>query len=237
VNGDELRRVLEEAGRQQPPEPRADFVRDLGDRLTDTHVVTTHDHRRPVGRVVAVAASVAVIAAVALAISGGGDEQRLVTDPSSSTTSSTATTTSTSPATTTSTSTTTTPTTVAPVTTTAPPPTTTSTVAPTTTTTAPPETTTTTAAPPAPLRLTCASKQDPDPKVVCEWGEATNGAVDHYRLWKHTGDGPDQEVYAGLDHRAVDTDVRVGANLIYEVTALAADGTVLAHGDNRISCC
>jgi hypothetical protein len=73
--------------------------------------------------------------------------------------------------------------------------------------------------------------------VTCTWTASDDPRLDHYRLWKHTGDGPDQDVYAGTGHEAHDTDVHAGAQLIYEVTALASDGTVLAHGDMRITCC
>ena len=44
-------------------------------------------------------------------------------------------------------------------------------------------------------------------------------------------------MYVGTAREAHDSDVHAGAQLVYEVTAVAADGTVLAHGDTRITCC
>ena len=72
--------------------------------------------------------------------------------------------------------------------------------------------------------------------VVCEWSESRNETFARFRLWKHTGDGPDQEVYSGSDTRHEGTE-RVGARMIYEVTALDREGNVLGHGDATITCC
>jgi hypothetical protein len=172
-----------------------------------------------VPRILAVAAAVlVVVAGVSVAMRGGDDTTDVATEPStSSTTTSTVVTTTTLPP----------PTTVV----------TTTTVAPTTATTVPTTTTSTTVAAEEPLTITCATTNDPQPTVTCEWSGSTRPGVNHYRLWKHTGDGPDQEVYAGPDTRAVDTAVLVGARLFYEVTALADDGAVLGHGVTMITCC
>jgi hypothetical protein len=87
------------------------------------------------------------------------------------------------------------------------------------------------------LTVTCATTQEPRPTVTCEWSATTRPGLDHYRLWKHSDDGPDQEVDAGTAARAVDTAVVVGARVVYEVAALAADDTVLGHGVTMITCC
>jgi hypothetical protein len=220
VNPDELRRILEAAGRQDAP-PRSG--RDL--QLDHAPIPPRPSHGP---RVLAIAAAVLVLVAglAFVATRGGDDTTDVATEPVTSSTTAAPTTTTRPPVTTT---------TVA--TTVAPPPTTT-----TTSTTAPPPTTTststsTTAPPEEALAITCATTQDPQPTVTCEWSATTRAGLDHYRLWKHTGDGPDQEVYAGPATRAVDTAVLVGARLVYEVQALAADGTVLGHGLTMITCC
>jgi hypothetical protein len=227
VNDDELRRVLEAAGRQDAPEPRPDLVRDLEARLTAMRVVSS-PARRPWRAIGAAAAALVVVIGGLVALVRDDPEQQVTTEPARSTT---------TVATTTVPSTTVT-TTAAPTTTTSVPvPTTTTTLEPTTTVVTGPSTTTTSAPPRENLRLACVTSQDPRPRVVCEWSASTSERVDHYRLWKHTGDGPDVEVYAGDGQRAEDTDVRVGANLVYEVTAITADGTVISHGDARVTCC
>ena len=81
----------------------------------------------------------------------------------------------------------------------------------------------------------CSSRADTF-AVICEWSASTNPAFDHFRLWKHTGDGPDEELYTGTALRYEDHEVN-GARKYYEVTALAADGTILGHGEAFVICC
>jgi hypothetical protein len=188
---DELRRILEAAGRQDPP-PRS--VKDLP--VLDPSILHRTPQRRS-SRVLAVAAAVLVlVAGLFLATRGGDDTDQVATEPSSTTT-------------------------VAPA------------------TTLPPVTTSvaTTVRAQDVLTITCATTQEPRPMVTCEWSATTRPGLDHYRLWKHTDDGPDREVAADTAARAVDTAVVVGARLVYEVAALAADGTVLGHGVTMVTCC
>jgi hypothetical protein len=212
---DELRRILEAAGRQEAPPRRPGRESPVTDPGFPPR---TEDRRAWRGiRAAAAAAAVAVVVAGLLVLSTRGDDTTdVATEPATSTTVTTAVT--------------------------LPPVTTASSIdLPTTlpASTVPETTTTTTTAPvEEALTITCTTTRDPQPAVTCEWSATTRTGLDHYRVWKHTGDGPDQEVYAGTGTRTVDTAVLVGARLFYEVTALAADGTVLGHGATpMVTCC
>jgi len=249
--------VLRAAGRAEAPAPRPEVVDAIEARLTSTHIVHASPLRlRRAPALTIAAALIAAIAGLGLLVrnddsAGVRTEQPATTAPPATAPTGTSTTVrglDASSATSSTTSTSTTTTTTAPhattslgaePTTTIPPATTTTTEHRESTTTTEPHASTTTTTEPAPahLALTCTTASSPSPMVTCTWTASTDARLDHYRLWKHTADGPAQEVYAGTAREAHDSDVQVGAQLIYEVTALAADGTVLAHGDMRVSCC
>lgn len=244
-----MHEILREAGREEPPAPRPEFVRDLEARLDTTRVVAAPPATSGRWRVVgAIAAAAAVIVAVLVLQTDDGPDQQVTTEPATSSTStSSSSTTTTNTTSTTVVAPTTVPVFVPAITTTTtaapPPPTTTTTTAlppPTTTTTSTPieptTTTSTTTPPQQNLRLACATTEAPEPTVICEWNESTNERFVRYRLWKHTGDGPDEEVYVGTDRRHEDPG-RAGVRLVYEVTALDGDGRVLGHGDAVVTCC
>lgn len=248
--------VLGAAGRAPVPPPRPELVDAIEARLTSTHAAHAPSVRaRRVPAITLAAALVAAVVALGFVVRRDDGTNVRTERPATSAPPTTAPSTTTtlreldaSSATTipvgTTTSTTAThapPVTIAgpgPTTTTPHEPTTTTTPheSTTTTTTEPTSTTTTTAAP-AHLALTCTTSTSPSAMVTCTWTESTDARFDHYRLWKHTADGPSYDVYVGTAREAHDSDVQAGAQLIYEVTAVAADGTVLAHGDNRITCC
>src|SRR5206468_11851678 len=105
----------------------------------------------------------------------------------------------------------------------------------TTSTTEARATTTSTSVPSQDLGLHCATNSASS-AVICEWSSSTDHAFDHFRLWKHTGDGPDQDLYAGTAQRYEDHELS-GARKYYEVTALGADGRVLGHSETFVTCC
>jgi hypothetical protein len=53
---------------------------------------------------------------------------------------------------------------------------------------------------------------------------------------RRTADGPESLVYEGAATNASDRST-VGARVYYIVTAVAADGTVLARGQAGVTCC
>ncbi|MEA3054729.1 MAG: hypothetical protein QOD30_161 [Actinomycetota bacterium] len=246
-----LEDVLRAAGRAPAPPPRPETVDAVEARLTSTHIVHASPTRfRRVPALTIAAALVATIVGLGFVVrnddsAGVRTEQPPTTAPATTAPASTtqreldASAATTIPIVTTTTSTVGShpSTSVASEPTTTVPPATTTTSELATTTTEPHPSTTTTAPTPAHITLTCTTASSPTPTVTCTWTASTDARFDHYRLWKHTADGPAQEVYAGTAREAHDTDVRVGAQLIYEVTALAADSTVLAHGDTRVTCC
>ena len=217
--------ALREAGAQDAPPPRPEFVRDVEARFGTTRVVTapTARHRAP-WALVGVATAAAVLAGALLLASSDHDEQGVSTLPTLETTTTTATST-----------TTTTHEVVATTSTSVAENTTTTAVHATTTTTEVPATTTTTAVPTQDLGLHCATRPD-TLAVICEWSASTDHTFDHFRLWKHTGDGPDQELYSGTARRFEDHELS-GARMYYDVTALAADGQVLGHSETFVTCC
>jgi hypothetical protein len=200
-------------------------VRDLEARFGTTRVVAAPVERRwRAWAFAGVATAAAVIAGAFLLAHGDHDDQGVTTLPTAATTTTVISTTSTAAVSTT--------TSIAesPTTTAAHAATTTS----TSTTVLPPPTTTTTA-PAQDLGLQCTTNPNTD-AVVCEWHASGDPAFDHFRLWKHTGDGPDQELYAGTTARYEDHELS-GARKYYEVEALAADGRVLGHGETFVICC
>lgn len=237
-----LEGVLRSAGRADAPPPRPEVVGAIEARLSSTHIVHASPTRfRRVPAITVAAALIAVIVGLGLVV-GNDDSAGVRTEQPATTTPPTTAPTSTLLRELDASAATTIP--LDPTTTSTSPPTsvpsepaTTAPPATTTTTETHPSTTTTTTPATAHLALTCTTTSSPSPTVTCTWTASTDARLDHYRLWKHTADGPPQEVYAGTAREAHDADVIMGAQLIYEVTALAADGTVLAHGDQRVTCC
>ena len=238
MNPDELRQILEAAGRDDVPPPSAAFVDDLERRLARTHVASGRGQGRRWGAITAVAAAAAVVVA-ALVLQADEPPDTVLTDTSTSSTA-TSTTTSTTQATTTSTTSTTVvapPTTAAvattvapPTTTTAPPPTTTTTVASTTTSTAPPAV--------EDLRLSCTT--GPRPEVTCTWSASTAETFKGYLLTKRVGDGPTEEILRTTDRSLTsktDKEVQTETRITYVVEAIDRDGNVLGRGEATVSCC
>ena len=222
--------VLQAAGDQEAPPPRPEFVRDLETRFGATRVVTVSATRRPVGWAIAGVAAAAVVAGGFLLAGADHDDQGVATLPTLATTTTAQpapTTTIAIPGTTTS-SQPSAPTTV-------PHPSTTTTTAVPTTTSTSTIATTSTSVPPADLGLRCATRADTN-AVICEWSASSDASFDHFRLWKHTGDGPDEELYSGTALRFEDHELS-GARKYYEVTAVAADGRILGYGEVLVTCC
>lgn len=232
---DELRDVLDAAGRQPVPPPSPDFVRGLEARLAATRVVHGDGGRRPPWRVIGAVAAAAAILVAVVALQPGEPEQTVVTDPTT-TSSSTSTTTSTTIVTTTLPATTSTAVAVT-TTTAAPPPTTTTSVPPTTTTTV--VTTTTTAAPGVEdMRLSCVT--GPRPEVTCTWSKNEHEQFKGYRLSKRVDDGPLVEVVATTDRAftsKTDKDVQVGTRITYVIEAFDHDTQLIARGEVTVACC
>jgi hypothetical protein len=235
---EELRDVLDAAGRQPVPPPDASFVRDLEDRLLSTRVVERPRGRAPWRTISAVAAAAAVLVAVGV-LQRVDPEESVVTNPSTTSSTSTSTSSTTTSSTTIVAPTTTVfaPTTVVTVATTvAPPPPTTTTAAPTTTTTV----ATTTTAPPGvdDMRLSCTT--DPRPKVICTWSKNEHPDFKGYRFSKRVGDGPQEEIGSTTD-RAVttkhDENPEVGARITYIIEAFDHDQNVIARSEVTVSCC
>jgi hypothetical protein len=236
-----MHEMREEAGAQDPPPARPEFVRDLESRLGSSRIVAAAPVTRGPWRAIGAVAAAAMILAAVLVLRADDDPaQQVTTDPTTSSSTVTTSTTTSSTVVSPTTSIVEPTTVVAPITTTTTSaPTTTTTTAPppetTTTTVEPTTTTSTTEVPAQDLGLVCVTREG-STTVVCEWDTSTSPEFDHFRLWKHTGDGPDQEVYRGTDRRYEDTE-RVGARMFYEVTALDASGRVLGHGESMITCC
>jgi hypothetical protein len=237
VTPEELRDVLDAAGRQQVPPPSTDFVRELEQRITSTRVVVADANRRSPWRAVGAVAAAAVILVGVVVLQRGEKEQTVVTDPtttSSRPTTSTSTSSTTSLPPTTVTSVVTVPATVAITTSVV---TTTTTAAPTTTTTV--ATTTSTTAPGVEdARLSCVTGSRPE--VTCAWAKNEHPDFKGYRLSKRIADGPLEEVGSTTD-RAVtsktDKDVQVGARITYVLEVLDHDSQVIARGEATVSCC
>ena len=217
----EIDLVLRDAGSQDPPPPRPEFVRDLESRFGTTRVVTVTAPRHTARWAAAGVAAAAVIAGAFVLAHHDQHDEGVTTLPTSP------------PATTTLTTGAATTVVLPP----SQPTTTTTTRTSTTVTTVPPPTTTTTSTTAAPQDLGLHCSTNPSTlAVVCEWSTSADPAFDHFRLWKHTGDGPAQELYAGTATRFEDHESS-GARMYYEVTALAADGRELGHGRTYIVCC
>lgn len=258
---EELEEILRGAGRAPAPKADPSYVADLEARLR-TRAGGEMTTRRP-GRLrvlLPTAAGLVAAAAIALAVlAPSSPDPETVEVPTSvlaqPTTSMPATPTSvvgtTTPALTTSTTSTTVPraasstttsSTVASATTIAPSP---STSAAPTSTSAPvrPVTTTTTAADGVQdLGLTCVvSGSSTAPAITCRWARTTSDRFASYRLIRRTQDGPEQVVSTGADRgptSLTDTGVRNGARLLYVVTTLTADGTVVGRGQtDLVTCC
>jgi hypothetical protein len=258
VTPEELEEILRGAGRAPAPKADPSYVADLEARLR-TRAGGGMTTRRPGRRRVLLPTAAGLVAAAAIALAllaPSSPDPETVEVPTSvlaePTTSMPPTPTSvvgtTTPALTTSTtvrraaSTTTTSSTVAPATTIAPSP---STSAAPTSTSAPvrPVTTTTTAADGVQdLGLTCVvSGSSTAPAITCRWARTTSDRFASYRLIRRTQDGPEQVVSTGADRgptSLTDTGVRNGARLLYVVTTLTADGTVVGRGQtDLVTCC
>ena len=239
MNPDELRQILEAAGRDDVPPPSAEFVDELERRLARTHVASGRG-RGPRWPVITAVAAAAVVVVAALVLQADEPPDTVLTDTSTSSTT-TSSTTSTTQATTTSTTSTTVvappttaavATTVAPTTTTtsAPPPTTTTTVATTTTTTAPPTV--------EDMRLSCTT--GPRPEVTCTWSASTAETFKGYVLTKRVGDGPTEEILRTTDRSLTsktDKEVQTGTRITYVIEAIDRDGNVLGRAEATVSCC
>ena len=219
-----VEQVLRDAGVQHPPAPRPEFVRQVETQFGTTRVVSAPRPRRRAPWAIAGATAAALLAAGVLLASNDHDDQGVTTLPTLATTTTTEETTTTVPVIVTTSTT-------APTGTTVPPATTTS----TTSTTTVPETTTSTVPPVQDLGMHCSTNASTS-AVVCEWSASTSHDFDHFRVWKHTGDGPDQELYTGTATRYEDHELN-GARMYYEVTALSTDGRVLGHGVMFVICC
>lgn len=238
MNRDELRRIVEAAGRDEVPPAHPDFVDDLERRLARTHVVGGRERRARWQAISAVAAAAAVIVAL-IVVQSDPPADTVVTDDVETTT-----TTSTSSTTTVTTSTTVTaPNTTVVVTTTATvaPPVTTTTMAPTTTAPPPPpETTTSTTATPGVEDMRMACTTGPRPEVTCTWSENTAEAFKGYILYRQVGAEPRQELTRTTDRSftsKTDKDVVAGTRITYTVEALDRDSVVIGRGEATVSCC
>jgi hypothetical protein len=72
--------------------------------------------------------------------------------------------------------------------------------------------------------------------ITCRWDASSNPKFSHFRVVRRTADGPETLVYEGTATSASEPG-RTGARVYYLVTALAADGTVLARGQTGLTCC
>lgn len=240
---EELRAVLEAAGRQDPPAPRAEFTSDLEARLATTHVVTASRAPRPRWQAAALVAAAAAVVAAELVLQPSEPEQTIVTD---TTTTFTVERTTTTTAVTVTAPTTTTPTTAVVQTTVASVPvTTTSAAPPATPTTVPPTTivapttTSTTAAPSVePLRMSCTA--GPRPEVTCTWSASTSDAFQKYILSKRVADGELQELGRSStrdETTKTDRDVEAGTRITYVIEAYDSDGFLIGRGEAAVACC
>ena len=99
----------------------------------------------------------------------------------------------------------------------------------------PTSTSTTTAPTVQDLHLACMTDAS-SAGVSCQWDASTSRDLGSYRLVRRTQDGPETVVYMGSNRSASERST-TGAHLIYTVTALASDGTVLGRSTVEVTCC